>query len=82
MDAAARVTSKGQVTVSKAVREALGIEAGHEVIFRVEDDRAVLAPTASFLTLAGSIQVPAARQNASWDEVTRRTRRARSASRH
>ena len=28
MDAAAKVTSKGQVTVPKAVREALGIKEG------------------------------------------------------
>ena len=40
----ARVTSKGQVTLPKAVRDALGIEAGDEIIFRVEGPRAVLAP--------------------------------------
>ena len=58
MDAAAKVTSKGQVTVPKAVREALGIEEGDEVVFRVEGDRAVLARTPNFLDLAGSIRVP------------------------
>ncbi|MGP8209613.1 MAG: AbrB/MazE/SpoVT family DNA-binding domain-containing protein, partial [Acidimicrobiales bacterium] len=41
MDAAARVTSKGQVTLPKAVREALGIRLGDEVVFRVEGRRAV-----------------------------------------
>ena len=46
MDVAAKVTSKGQVTVPKAVREALGIKEGDEVVFRVEGDRAVLGPYA------------------------------------
>lgn len=57
MDVAARVTSKGQVTVPKAVREALGIEAGDQIVFRVEGDRAMLARTPDFLDLAGSINV-------------------------
>jgi len=41
MDAAARVTSKGQVTVPKAVRDALGIKEGDEIVFRVEGNRAL-----------------------------------------
>ena len=45
MDVAAKVTSKGQVTVPKAVRDALGIHEGDEVVFRVEGNRAVLART-------------------------------------
>jgi len=81
MDAAARVTSKGQVTVPKAVREALGIEEGDEVVFRVEGQRAVLARTPDFLELAGSIRVPAAKRNVAWDEVLRRTRAERAAAR-
>ncbi len=71
MDAAARVTSKGQITIPKAVRDALGIEAGDEVAFRVEGQRAVLARTPHFLELAGTIRVPAARGNAAWDDVVR-----------
>ena len=81
MDAAARVTSKGQVTVPKAVREALGIEEGDEVVFRVEGNRAVLARTPNFLDLAGSIRVPAAKRNVAWDEVLRRTRADRAPTR-
>lgn len=33
MDAAAKMTSKGQVTVPKAVRDALGIKKGDEIFF-------------------------------------------------
>ena len=79
MEVAARITSKGQVTVPKAVRDALGIAEGDEVVFRVEGNRAVLARTADFLSLAGTIAVPAARRNAAWDDVIRKTRAARAA---
>ena len=39
MDVPARVSSKGQITIPRAVREALTIEEGDEVIFRVEGQR-------------------------------------------
>ena len=79
MEAAAKLTSKGQVTVPKSVREALGLKEGDHVVFRVEGRRAVLARTPDFLDLAGTIAVPAARRNATWDEVVRQTRAARAA---
>ena len=81
MDAAAKITSKGQVTVPKAVREALGIREGDEVVFRVDGNRAVLARTADFLELAGTFSVPAAKRNVAWDEILRRTRADRAATR-
>jgi AbrB family looped-hinge helix DNA binding protein len=81
VEVAAKVTSKGQVTVPKAVREALGITDGDDVIFRVEGNRAVLARTLDFLSLAGSIRVPAAKRNVAWDDVIRRTRSDRATAR-
>ena len=81
MDAAARVSSKGQITVPKAVRDALGISEGDEVVFRVDGNRAVLARTADFLSLAGTVKVPAGKRNVAWDDVIRKTRTARAASR-
>ena len=81
MDTAAKLTSKGQVTIPKAVRDALGLKEGDDVIFRVEGNRAVLARTPNFLTLADTIRVPAAKRNVAWDEVIRRTRAARAADR-
>ena len=77
MDIAARMTSKGQVTVPKAVRDALGLGEGDDVVFRVEGDRAVLARTPAFLSLAGTIAVPAAKRSAAWDDVIRATHAAR-----
>ena len=81
MDAAAKVTSKGQVTVPKVVRDALGIREGDQIVFRVQGNRAVLARTPHFLELAGTVPVPASRRNVAWDDVLRRTRTARAAAR-
>ena len=82
MDERARLTSKGQVTVPKRVRDALDLRAGDEVIFRVERTRAVVAKTPDFLELAGAVAVPASKRGTPWDEVLRRTRRQRAVSRH
>ena len=81
MDASARITSKGQVTIPRSVREALDLREGDEVVFRVEDARAVLAKTPDFLSLAGSVRVPSGKRGTPWDEVLRRTRRERAESR-
>ena len=59
MDVPARVSSKGQITIPRAVREALTIEEGDEVIFRVEGQRAILARSPDLIQLAGSVSVPA-----------------------
>lgn len=77
MDTAARMSSKGQVTIPKAVRDALGVKEGDDVVFRLEGERAVLARSADFLALAGTVRVPATKRNAAWDEVLRRTRAKR-----
>lgn len=77
MDTVARLSSKGQLTVPKAVRDALGVAAGDELVFHVEGNRAIVARTPEFLNLAGSVAVPAAKRNVGWDEVIRRTRAAR-----
>ena len=74
MDARAKVTSKGQVTIPKSVREALELQDGDELLFRVERHRALLAKTPDFLDLAGAVPVPTAKRGTPWDEVLRRTR--------
>jgi antitoxin PrlF len=81
MEVAARLSSKGQLTVPKAVREALDLAEGDNVVFRVEGKRAVLTRTTDFLSLAGTITVPAKRRNAAWDDVLRHTRTSRSTDR-
>lgn len=81
MEVAARVTAKGQVTVPKAVREALGIAEGDSLLFRVDGTRAVLARTPDLLDLAGTVEVPVGKHATGWDDVRRSTRAARAARR-
>jgi AbrB family looped-hinge helix DNA binding protein len=81
MEVSARLSSKGQVTVPRAVREALSLQEGDRVVFRVEGGRAVLARTPDLLALAGSISVPAAKRGTPWADVLRQTRRSRAATR-
>jgi AbrB family looped-hinge helix DNA binding protein len=81
VEASARLSSKGQVTVPRAVREALSLQEGDRVVFRVEGQRAVLARTPDLLALAGSISVPAAKRGTAWAEVLRQTRRTRASTR-
>jgi bifunctional DNA-binding transcriptional regulator/antitoxin component of YhaV-PrlF toxin-antitoxin module len=63
------------------VREALSLEEGDRLVFRVEGQHAVLARTPELLALAGSISVPAAKRGTPWTDVLRQTRRARGATR-
>ena len=77
MEIAARLTSKGQVTVPKEIRDALDLHEGDQVVFRVEGRRAVLARTPDFLDLAGTVSVPLAKRGTPWDEVRRATRATR-----
>jgi antitoxin PrlF len=81
MDLAAKVTSKGQITIPKEVRLALGIEEGDEVVFRIEQHRALLARTPHLLDLAGVVEVPASKRGAGWDEIRSETRRVRARAR-
>lgn len=77
MEASSRVTSKGQVTVPKAVRDALGIQEGDTLVFRVDGQRAVLAKTPDLLSLAGTISVPVAKRGLPWDVVIAEAHRRR-----
>ena len=81
MDVSARVSSRGQITIPHAVREALSIREGDEVLFRVDGQRAMIARSPDLIQLAGSVSVPAAKQGTPWDEVLRETRRTRAATR-
>jgi len=77
MDVAAKLTSKGQVTIPKSVREALKLSEGDVVVFRIEGQRAVLARTPRLLELAGSIPVPSRARGAKWEDVVGATRTTR-----
>ncbi len=77
MDVAARLSSKGQVTIPKAVRDALGVEEGDPVIFRIDGNLVTLQRTSDFLELAGTIAAPVKKKSASWDRVLESSRASR-----
>lgn len=69
MEISARVSSKGQITVPRSVRNALGLSEGDRVVFRVDGRRATLSKTPDFLDLAGSVPVPAELRGRPWSEI-------------
>ena len=77
MDTSTKLTSKGQVTVPKPVRDALGLEPGDRLLFRLERGRAIVAKSPDFIAQAGSVAVPPAKRGTPWDDVRRETRRRR-----
>lgn len=77
MDVAARLTSKGQITIPKTVRDTLELEPGDQVVFRLEGGRAILARTKDFLDLAGAVAVPTEKRGAAWDDIRREAWRKR-----
>lgn len=80
MEAVARITAKGQVTVPKSVRDALGVGEGDSLLFRVEGGHAVVAANRELLDLAGSVSVPVDKRSTPWREVRRQAWRARAQS--
>lgn len=70
---ASRITAKGQVTIPVAVRRALDLEVGDEVIFELDpgsgEPHAQVRKAADFLTLAGSVPVPAEWAGADWPDL-------------
>ena len=81
---AAKVTSKGQVTIPQEVRSRLGLQTGDRVVFRIDDaatgDAAGLeredgGATASLeripdlIALAGSMPPPSGGDRRSWDQI-------------
>jgi antitoxin PrlF len=67
MEQKARITSKGQVTIPKAVREALGIKERDSLLFELEGDEVrvhAAGRPVSFADYAGAWC-----EGMSWDEV-------------
>lgn len=81
MDVPATLTSKGQITLPKSVRDALDLKEGDRVLFRVLEGRAVLAKVEDFLDLAGSVSVAPGKRGAAWPEIKAGTWRRRAAAR-
>ncbi len=73
MEVGARITAKGQVTIPAAVRRALDLDKGDEVIFEVDlgpgIPHAQVRKAADFIALAGSVPVPAEWASADWSSL-------------
>ena len=69
-------------SIGEAVRDALELHEGDEIVFRVERSRAIVAKTPDFIGMAGTVAVPDAKRATPWDEVLRQTRRARAEKRN
>lgn len=72
-DARARLTRQGQITVPKAIREALGASAGDELLFerRGEDVLVRHVPRGSLSSWAGAASATAPHWSGSEDELER-----------
>ena len=81
MDVPATLSSKGQITLPKPVRDALGLKEGDRVLFRVLEGRAVLAKVEDFLDLAGSVKVSPAKKGKAWSTIKAGTWRQRATAR-
>ena len=69
-----KLTSRGQTTIPKHIRERLGLEAGDRVLFLVKDGEVVLQPVNQGLRdLRGSVKPQ--RKPEDFDEVRREVRR-------
>ena len=79
MDSIGRVSSKGQITIPRAVREALGLGQGDAVLFRVDGAQAVVTRIAQLDEIAGTFDVSAEQRNTPWKHIIEETHRARAA---
>jgi AbrB family looped-hinge helix DNA binding protein len=54
----ATMTTKGQITIPKEVREVLGLEAGHRISFQLRDDGVVemVPETVDIMSLCGILK--------------------------
>ena len=77
MDAIATVTSKGQVTIPKAIRDLCEISEGDQVVFRTTDYEAVIIRVPDLAELAGVVEVPPEKRGVPWEEIRRQTRETR-----
>jgi AbrB family looped-hinge helix DNA binding protein len=80
MEVPAKVSAKGQVTIPKKVRDALSITGGEEVLFRIEDQRAVMARYTDLLGADPAEEEPASQPSPAtrripWDAARHSTAR-------
>lgn len=69
MDRRAKITSKGQVTIPKSIRKALGVREGDSLVFEVEDGEARVRPLRTPVSFADYEGAWREGEGMSWEEV-------------
>ena len=78
MEATATVTSKGQVTIPKAIRDLCGISEGDQLVFRITDYGAAIIRVPELAELSrGGRSSSLRRRGVPWEEVRQQVREAR-----
>jgi AbrB family looped-hinge helix DNA binding protein len=65
----ATITSKGQVTIPKRVRDALLLETGDKIAFVVDGEAVALVKDPDLMALAGSVKVDPAKRGADFETI-------------
>ena len=70
------VTSKGQMTIPKEVKKALGLKPSGKVIIVVDGDRAILKPLrGDILDIGGSIVIPGSKKTVDFHRIRQEVRK-------
>jgi antitoxin PrlF len=69
MEQKARITSKGQITIPKAVRRALGVKEGDSLLFEIEGENVRVRVDRDPVSFADYAGVWREGEGMSWDEV-------------
>lgn len=71
MVVSAKITSKGQITLPRAVRKDLNVSAGNVIIFEKEEDKVVLRPAKTLKEFKGFLKSKA---KADFDETRKKAK--------
>ncbi len=72
MYSAVTLSSKGQVTIPKAIRDRLALKPGDRVVFRVQGDNVIVEPVGSLMDWYGAFGDQAPSEG--WPEIRERVR--------
>ena len=79
----ARLSSKGQITIPKVVRQALCLKQGDAVLFTVDDDtqEVTIRRVPDLMEISGTFEVPEDKKGKSWKDIRAEAWRIRAAKR-